>query len=368
MRGSSVGKWQKVREGGRREVKWDIAREGKRMAKGSETSSSFFITEFRDRWRARDLYFEFKELGDIEEVVIPPRKDRFGRRFGFVRFLNVKDEELMATKLDNMILEGRKLFANLPRFSRPKDAEQSGFAAQKSIPAKANTKGTGGNRLDGIGYGTTVNHQSYVDVIRSSNGSFNFNEGNKVPKTLFFKPCFEDVSQYKKAFTGRIKESGKMEDIKKLFLEEGIFSIRVTVLGPNLYLLEDLIEGEVELFVEERKSWWVQWFSSIKQWEPKDRDEERVTWLRVLGVPCHAWSEICFKQLVDTKGVFVRCDEGTVLKKRMDEAIICIRTKIRERLDDMVKLSIDGQLFVVSLLEDSFGTTDSPKLCSLGEE
>ena len=54
---------------------------------------------------AKDLYFEFKDLGDIDEVFIPPKRDKVGRRYGFVRYFNVADERLMATKLDNVILD-----------------------------------------------------------------------------------------------------------------------------------------------------------------------------------------------------------------------------------------------------------------------
>lgn len=42
-------------------------------------------------------------------------------------------------------------------------------------------------------------------------------------------------------------------DLKKIFLEEGIFSIRVTMLEPNLFLLKDLVDGEVEVLIEERR-------------------------------------------------------------------------------------------------------------------
>lgn len=79
---------------------------------------SFFVIEFGEKWKAKDLFFEFKELGEIAEVIIPPRRDRKGRRYGFVLYTIVSDEMLLATKLDNIILDGRKIFANIPRFQR----------------------------------------------------------------------------------------------------------------------------------------------------------------------------------------------------------------------------------------------------------
>lgn len=67
-------------------------------------------------------------MGDLKEVIISPRRDKRGRKYGFARFRNVGDEKMLAVKLDNLVLEGRKLFANIPRFQRP-----SGEGFKKSV-------------------------------------------------------------------------------------------------------------------------------------------------------------------------------------------------------------------------------------------
>lgn len=66
---------------------------------------------------ARGLYNEFKALGNIEEVIIPKKRDVRGRRYSFVIFIEVRDARRLTMKMDSMFLEGRKLFANLPKFS-----------------------------------------------------------------------------------------------------------------------------------------------------------------------------------------------------------------------------------------------------------
>lgn len=71
---------------------------------------------FADKLRAKDLYEVLKDTGDIDKVIIPPKRDKRGNKYNFVRFFNVRDERSMATKLDNTFIEGRKLFYNLPRF------------------------------------------------------------------------------------------------------------------------------------------------------------------------------------------------------------------------------------------------------------
>ena len=62
---------------GRRKThaRWDAA--GNRGRRGKGDISTFFIPKFEDKWSAKDLYSVFKELGDIDEVIITPRRAPF---------------------------------------------------------------------------------------------------------------------------------------------------------------------------------------------------------------------------------------------------------------------------------------------------
>lgn len=52
------------------------------------------------------------------EVVILPKRNKLGKFFGFVRFKEVEDERIFAVKLDNVIINGKKIHANLPCFNK----------------------------------------------------------------------------------------------------------------------------------------------------------------------------------------------------------------------------------------------------------
>lgn len=62
------------------------------------------------------MYEVFKEFEEIDEVIIPSKRDIQGKHYEFVRFLNAENKRLLATKLDNVFIGSHKLFANLPRF------------------------------------------------------------------------------------------------------------------------------------------------------------------------------------------------------------------------------------------------------------
>lgn len=64
------------------------------------------------------MYLIFKDYGKIGKLSIPSKRDAKGRRFRFIRFVNVHEEKVFAIKLDNIFTEKRKIRANPPSFHR----------------------------------------------------------------------------------------------------------------------------------------------------------------------------------------------------------------------------------------------------------
>ncbi|CAK8575343.1 unnamed protein product [Lathyrus sativus] len=67
---------------------------------------------------AKGMFEVFKLYGLVSKVFIATRLDKKGRRYDFVRFRKVNDERILAVKLDNIQIQGRKLHTNVPRFQR----------------------------------------------------------------------------------------------------------------------------------------------------------------------------------------------------------------------------------------------------------
>ncbi|CAK8540405.1 unnamed protein product [Lathyrus sativus] len=90
-----------------------------------DTSTSFFFTRFPKSHGAKEIYDIFKIYRDIDEMVIPSRRDKNGKRCGFVRFFQVSDETSLVMKLDNIFVNDVKLFVNTPRFQRYNQASKN---------------------------------------------------------------------------------------------------------------------------------------------------------------------------------------------------------------------------------------------------
>ncbi|MCI20237.1 RNA-binding protein 25-like [Trifolium medium] len=115
--------WQEVRSrrSRRHERRFnypDIATQKDRGWDRSAPQTTYYFSEFPDHFGAWEMLKVFQHYGDIQEVVIPAKRNKLGRRFGFARFCYVHDEERFGVELDNIIIGRDKIFVNTPRFQR----------------------------------------------------------------------------------------------------------------------------------------------------------------------------------------------------------------------------------------------------------
>jgi len=66
----------KFNKGGRQNKPWKV--------------TTFFFSHFPNSYGERDMLKIFQRWGSVEEVFISTKLNRWGNRFGFVRFSNVK--------------------------------------------------------------------------------------------------------------------------------------------------------------------------------------------------------------------------------------------------------------------------------------
>lgn len=63
---------------------------------------------------------------------------------------------------------------------------------------------------------------------------------------MIYKPNVDEISRFQKAYVGVVENPGLTYSMKDILHGEGYFLIKVTPLGANLCMLEDLEEGEME--------------------------------------------------------------------------------------------------------------------------
>ncbi|KAK7291160.1 hypothetical protein RIF29_06084 [Crotalaria pallida] len=117
-----------------------------------QNTVSYFFTNFPDDYNVSDLWKRFSEVGKVGEVFIPTKLDKFGKRFGFVRFSTQNSLPVLDERLKDFWIGSYKVFINKPRFNRDQkmqglgqavgehgtDYGKEGFFSIKSIPMGGN--------------------------------------------------------------------------------------------------------------------------------------------------------------------------------------------------------------------------------------
>jgi len=67
-----------------------------------------------------DIFKVFQKWLRVKEVFISCRLNKWGRRFGFVRFFEMENVGHMGKELDQVYLGNIKLYVNIPRYRRAK--------------------------------------------------------------------------------------------------------------------------------------------------------------------------------------------------------------------------------------------------------
>lgn len=78
----------------------------------------------------------------------------------------------------------------------------------------------------------------------------------------------------------------------------------------------------------------------------------RGAWLRVYGIPIHAWNESFFKLCILECGSYLRSDNCSMTRQRLDYARVLVSTTLFEVINVSEQISIEGVLVEIKIIEE----------------
>ncbi|MCH80228.1 RNA-binding protein 25-like [Trifolium medium] len=121
--------------------------------RGDDETTTLYFTNFPDYLTVKDLWVRFAAIWRVEDVYIPLKLDRKGKRFGFVRFWDVQNVEQILEKLEDIWFDYYKLRANIAKHLRGEDQSNKG----KLVQINGSTgKGDGGMLKQGTSFKQTL--------------------------------------------------------------------------------------------------------------------------------------------------------------------------------------------------------------------
>ncbi|GJW44747.1 nucleotide-binding alpha-beta plait domain-containing protein [Tanacetum coccineum] len=170
----------------------------------AKISTSIYVTNFPESFSAKDLFNSCKVYGHVVDSFIPSKRSKAGKRFGFVRFINVFSEERLVNNLCTIWVGRLKFHANIARFQR---APMSAKKNQPNIVAESN---------------------------RSNPHSVSMGSDPK-PAIALDDDCLL-TKDLRNSLLGRVKEFASLSNLRTALINEGN---TLKNLYPRIYALEN---------------------------------------------------------------------------------------------------------------------------------
>ncbi|GJS16265.1 nucleotide-binding alpha-beta plait domain-containing protein [Tanacetum coccineum] len=260
-------------------------------------STSVYISNIPDSINAKDLFQACKQYGHVVDSFIPIKRDKYGKRFGFVRFINVFNTERLVNNLCTVWIDRYKIQANIAHFQRshgkgPKADVTNSYAQNiPNVKTKVNTFSKGDKSFAGVVKGRDI----------SSGGDMKSD-----PVLVLGDECLgsKDLSL---TLFGRVKEFASLANLKVAIGNEGFSEIVIKYMGELWVMLEFQSTDSLNKFRECVSI--ASWFSQIINASIDFEIEGRIAWVEVEGVSFKLWSGNTFRRIANKWGELLDVDD-----------------------------------------------------------
>ncbi|GKV11959.1 hypothetical protein SLEP1_g23168 [Rubroshorea leprosula] len=334
-------------------------------------ATPYFFTNFPEDWSYADMWRTFLAFGRVYDIYSPNRKSRNDSRFGFVRFLDVKNKKELERHLDQIWIGGRKLWVNIPRYNE--EMNEKGEKRNKQVLETRTQYRSYAEVVSGQGKNRVYEERKFQSNEEQSRGRGrsrsrsrpgNRSEGNrKIWQQIGKREDWvgieyivksEDYSWLDGCYVGTAHSVEMVRNLQEKFYMEGYFSCRIRAMGGKLVLLDCEDKEELKDLVELGANWLGQWFEEVRPWTPDMVSKERFVWMRCQGVPLNAWEPDFFATMGCAWGKFICLDDSTSKRKRFDIARFLISTPIMNTISVMRQVKVNGIIYNIKFTEEEF--------------
>ncbi|GJW97082.1 RNA-directed DNA polymerase, eukaryota [Tanacetum coccineum] len=290
----------------------------------AKISISVYIMNFPDSCSAKDLFQSCKVYGHVVDSYIPFKSSKSGKRFGFVRFINVFSVERLISNLFTLWIGKHRLLANVTRFQRPPvnvkasapfggNAQPINKEVKDPLPRNNNSSGQTGRSSHfsnpGMAKQPKVHTGSYANVVSGAQGPLI----SPSPALVLEDSCLveRDLSRH---VMGKVKDFSSIPNLYTILIDEGFSGAKLTYMGGTWVMIEfDKVDTK-ELLMNH--SGIKSWFLDIKDAVDEFVSEDRIIWMDIEGVPLKAWSRETFIKIGKKWGETLDLEDNSVFMLR----------------------------------------------------
>ncbi|MCH80387.1 endonuclease/exonuclease/phosphatase family protein [Trifolium medium] len=311
-------------------------------------ATSFFFTNFPEESLAVDLWKLFAKFGRVGEVFIPKKLDKRGCRFGFVKFMEVKNVEELGRNLEEVWLGSFKLRVNLSRFAKGSSKDHP-----KSAIIKQNRGGLEVVVQPGKSFKSALAENRPESSLKETSREYEVASGRKggMEVGLVVEPEVQFLHILQQSFVGRLVNGGEIKTLQLNLCMEGHRDVKVAALGGGSVIIFGDTGIELQQVLS-NDSWWKGVLADIVPWSPNRIPNRRDIWVNIYGVPLQCWGEMVFRMVTEGCGEYQFMDEDTSNKLRLDVARVKLSCPILGTIDVVVPVVVEGVSSVVRVIEE----------------
>ncbi|GKV23714.1 hypothetical protein SLEP1_g33413 [Rubroshorea leprosula] len=347
---------------------------------------SFHFYNFPEDWGAKQLFFFIRRAvkkGRLWDIFIPSKRDRRGNRYGFARFLDVRDYQAMKKQLENMWIGNRRVIFNPAEDRREEQRRTTSKLSEKARWQSSKKKTTYEDHMKAVERSRPDSKLTYAQCLmqhrdggkpreigkkeptpsdaRDARRSLN-RESNKLHDTggFKYKKVIEATGTDKveeklmKCVVGMALSPSIIPSFPEIFFNEGFPSIKIVPMGGNFVLIDGDDPESIQELVDGNLEWVSHYFDRVKIWSPLDMAEERFVWARIQGLPLHAWTEENLLKIGNQVGKCVSVDEYTLSKECLDVARVLVSTKSKSAINEEFVLKVKGNRYNIAVVEENW--------------
>ena len=327
-----------------------------------------------------------------------------GARFGFVRFSKVKDLDKLLKAVNNVWFGDCQVVAKVSSFDRFGNKREA--VREKEVGANRNEGDTINVEKEEITLEGGKIHEGEksklvgLEIVEGVTRNINLNKGVNVdnvrtvmedmpavlmkkaevggssighvvqPKQIYvpkYHSATTDVSWAAKGLVATVLNGDAIPVLQRRIFDAGFANLALIPLGANHVFLKTIDDRDVDKLLSDAAEFFDNFFSKPIPWTKEMVIRERGAWVRIYGVPLHAWNLDFFKLCVLECGRLLSVDDCTLDRDRMDYARVLVSSSSLEIINKEACVMIDGVLFDI-LLREEWDTNLGEDACLFDDE
>ncbi|PWA56567.1 hypothetical protein CTI12_AA418440 [Artemisia annua] len=298
-------------------------------------ATSFYVSNFPESLDAKGLWNACTSYGRLVDAFIANKRSKGGKRFGFIRFLGIKDAHEFVRSLSNIWIGSFHLYVAVALSQRGENPKTESIPKTEAFPKLSD-------------YQSQTTKPSFADIIHNKQKhtmpihtpetfrTINLNDNDLIT-----------IEESSTILLLKLTEVDTLSNMYAICKNDGFKDLTIHHVGGLWIWIQFSSSSSCSKFRENANIKGLS--SAIRTPSPSFKVDERMIWLEISGLPLCAWGSNAYKKVASLFGKFkfFEDEEST----GMSLGRVCISTRSYKHISENIKVEVNEEMFDVNVHE-----------------